>query len=104
MNANALRQLYEYHFAENRKIWDTYIIPLSQEQFIQPATYSVGSVRNQVVHLMSCDDFWFSGLRGLEMPDMRNPDLFPDRKTCATICCSATPYREETKFSFCGRY
>jgi uncharacterized damage-inducible protein DinB len=81
MNADAFRQLYEYHFAENRKIWDTFIISLSQEQFIQPVAYSIGSVRNQVVHLMSCDDFWFSGLRGLEMPDMRNPELFPDRKT-----------------------
>ena len=81
MNADAFRQLYVYHFAENRKIWDTFITPLSQEQFIQPAAYSVGSVRNQVVHLMSCDDFWFSGLRGLQMPDMRNPELFPDRET-----------------------
>ena len=81
MNADALRQLYEYHFAENRKIWDQFITPLSQELFIQPVNYSVGSVRNQVVHMMSADDYWFSGLRGLEMPGMRNPDLFPDQKT-----------------------
>ena len=81
MNADAFRLLYDYHFAENRKIWDQFITPLSQEQFIQSVAYSVGSVRNQVVHLMSCDDYWFSGLRGLEMPDMRNPDLFPEQKT-----------------------
>ena len=80
MNADAFRQLYTYHFAENRKIWESFIMPLSQEQFIQPAAYSVGSVRNQIVHLMSCDDYWFSGLRGIEMPEMLNPDGFEDRQ------------------------
>ena len=25
MNANAFRHFYEYHFAKNRKIWDSYI-------------------------------------------------------------------------------
>src|SRR6201992_3899289 len=79
MNAEAFCQFYDYHFAENRKIWDTYILPLSQEQFTQPTDYSVGSMRNQVVHLMSCDDYWFSGLRGLDMPDMLDPADFEDR-------------------------
>ncbi len=80
MNADAFRHFYEYLFAENRKIWDRCIAPLSQEQFIQPVGYSVGSVRNQIVHLMSCDDYWFSGLRGLEMPEMLDPALFEDRE------------------------
>jgi len=28
MNANAIRHFYDYHFTENRKIWDSYITPL----------------------------------------------------------------------------
>ncbi|MCA0454376.1 MAG: DinB family protein [Chloroflexi bacterium] len=79
MNADAFRQLFQYHFDENRKIWDTHIMSLSQEQFLKPDAYSVGSVRNQVVHMMSCDDYWFSGLRGLDMPDMPDPTPFEDR-------------------------
>lgn len=79
MNADAIRHFYDYHFAENRIMWDRYIMPLSQEQFLQPVDYSVGSVRNQVVHMMSCDDIWFSGLRGLQMPDMLDPTPFDDR-------------------------
>lgn len=67
MNADAFRHLYNYHFSENRKIWDTYITPLSDEQFTQNPSYSHGSVRNQIVHLMSVDDAWFSGLRGVEI-------------------------------------
>jgi uncharacterized damage-inducible protein DinB len=80
MNANAFRHLYGYHFTENRKIWDTYITPLSDEQFTQTLDYSHGSVRNQVVHLISADNMWFSGLRGLEIPEPLNPAEYDDRK------------------------
>ncbi len=80
MNANAFRHFYNYHFAENRHIWDDYITPLSQEQFIQNVGYSHGSVRNQVVHLMSVDDTWFSPLRGLPISERLNPADFSDRK------------------------
>jgi len=80
MNANAFRDFYDYHFTENRKIWDTYITSLSQEQFTQNVGYSVGSVRNQIIHLMSVEDTWFSGLRGVAIPKSLNPTDFDDRK------------------------
>jgi uncharacterized damage-inducible protein DinB len=79
MNADAFRHFYNYHFAENRSIWDTYISSLSDEQFTQPVAYSMGSVRNQIVHLMSVDDSWFSGLRRVEMPESLNPADFDSR-------------------------
>ena len=81
MNANAFRHFYGYHFTENRKIWDTYITSLSQEQFTQPVNYSHGSVRDQIVHLMSADEAWFSGLRGVEIPEDLNPADFHDRES-----------------------
>lgn len=65
MNTDALRHFYDYHFVENRKIWDRHIVPLSNEQFTQNVDYSHGSVRDQVVHLLSVDDAWFSDLRGV---------------------------------------
>ncbi len=81
MNANAFRHFYDYHFAENRKIWDRYIIPLSQEQFTQHVDYSYGSVRDQILHLISADDLWFSELRGVEpQADLKPADL-PDRES-----------------------
>ena len=66
MNANAFRQFYGYHFTQNRKLWDSYIMPLSPEQFTQAVDYSHGSVRDQIVHLINVDDVWFSELRGIE--------------------------------------
>jgi uncharacterized damage-inducible protein DinB len=75
MNADAFRHFYNYHFSENRNIWDTHITSLSDEQFTQNVTYSHGSVRNQILHVMSVDEAWFSGLRGVEIPDSLDPAI-----------------------------
>lgn len=66
MHADALRHFYGYHFAENRALWERYVTRLTAEQFTQPLTYSHGSVRDQVLHLMDVDDVWFSELQGIE--------------------------------------
>jgi uncharacterized damage-inducible protein DinB len=79
MNADAFRHFYEYHFSENRKIWDRYVAPLSYEQFTQHADYSHGSVRDQIVHLISADDTWFSELRDAEPSESFHPANFDDR-------------------------
>ncbi|SRR5258708_27694208 len=80
MNADSFRQFYDYHFSENRKIWDRFVTPLSYQQFTQNVAYSHGSVRDQLVHLMSADDAWFSGLRGVENPQPYARADFDDRK------------------------
>jgi uncharacterized damage-inducible protein DinB len=80
MNANAFRHFYDYHFTENRKIWDLYVTPLSFAQFTQEGNYSHGSVRNQIVHLVNVDDGWFSALRGVESPEPYHPVPVDDRK------------------------
>jgi uncharacterized damage-inducible protein DinB len=84
MNADAFRHFYDYHFAENRKIWDRYVTQLSDEQFIQHVDYSRGSVRDQILHLISCDDTWFSGLRGVEIPEDLKPADFQNRESIRT--------------------
>ncbi|MEO5886902.1 MAG: DinB family protein [Anaerolineales bacterium] len=81
MNANAFRHFYGYHFTENRKIWDGYVTGLSHEQFTQHVDYSRGSVQDQILHLISCDDVWFSGLRGVEPREDLNPADFTDRES-----------------------
>jgi uncharacterized damage-inducible protein DinB len=79
MIANVFRHFYDYHFTENRTVWDSYITSLSDEQFTQDVGYSHGSVRNQIVHLMSVDDAWFSGLRGVELSDSPDSATLVDR-------------------------
>lgn len=79
MNADAFRHFYNYHFSENRIIWERYIIQLSYEQFTQSAGYSHGSVRDQLMHLMSVDDIWFSELRGVDPAEPLPPATVDDR-------------------------
>ena len=79
MNADAFRYLYDYHFAENRKIWDSYVTSLSPEQFIQEVNYSYGSVRNQIVHLMNTEHSWFAELRRHEIAQLPDPIKIKDR-------------------------
>jgi len=81
MNADAFRHFYDYHFAENRKIWDRYVTPLTDEQFTRDVEYSHGSVRDQIVHLMGVDDAWFSELRGVEPSEPFPPANFDDRES-----------------------
>ncbi len=81
MNADAFRYLYGYHFTENRKLWDSCVNELTVEQFTQSVSYSHGSVRNQLVHIMSVDDVWFSALRGVELPQTFSPAGSDDRET-----------------------
>jgi uncharacterized damage-inducible protein DinB len=84
VNADAFRQFYDYHFAENRDIWDKYVSQLSHQQFTQPANYSHGSVRDQIVHLMSVDELWFVELRGGEPPEPFPQADFDDRELIRT--------------------
>jgi uncharacterized damage-inducible protein DinB len=81
MNAKAFRHFYDYHFAENRRPWVNYVTPLSDAQSTQDVDYSHRSVRDQIVHLISVDDTWFSGLRGVDIPEPLSPADFHDRTT-----------------------
>ena len=81
MNAEAFRHFYEYHFSENRKIWDRYVSQLSPEQFTRHVDYSRGSVQDQILHLISCETTWFSELRDVEIPEDLKPIDFPDRES-----------------------
>jgi uncharacterized damage-inducible protein DinB len=79
MNADSFRHFYNYHFTENRKLWDTYITSLSDEQFIQNPGYSHGSIRNQIVHLIGVDEAWFSDLGAVEITEPLDPARKDDR-------------------------
>lgn len=80
MNAEAFRHFYKYHFAENRKLWDACTTSLSYEQFTQAINYSIGSVRDQIVHLIGADEVWFCELQGIEPSDSLPPASFDDRE------------------------
>jgi uncharacterized damage-inducible protein DinB len=67
MNAEDFRSLYEFHITRNHEIWNC-VTALSTDQFKQEINYSIGSIRNQCVHLLNVDERWFSGFYGDEVP------------------------------------
>jgi len=81
MDANAFRHFYDYHFNENRKMWESYVAPLTYEKFTQAVEYSHGSVRDQILHLIGADDTWFSELQGVEPSEPLPPVDVDDRET-----------------------
>ncbi|PDV98827.1 DinB family protein [Candidatus Chloroploca asiatica] len=84
MNANSFRHFYNYHFAENRKLWDDCITSLPYEQFTQAVHYSHGSVRAHILHLISVDDIWFSELCSIEPCEPLPPAHGDDRTIIRT--------------------
>lgn len=80
MHADHIRELFDYHITTNRRLWNESVMTLTDDQFTQALEYSVGSIRNQCVHLMSVDERWFSGLRGVPVPDFLNPVHYPTRE------------------------
>ena len=84
MNADAFRYLYDYHFTENRRIWDNCVTPLSSEQFTRNVAYSHGSVRDQIIHLVDVDELWFSELRGIQPSEPFPTASFDDRENIRT--------------------
>jgi uncharacterized damage-inducible protein DinB len=84
MNADAFRYLYDYHFTENRRIWDNCVTPLSSEQFARTVAYSHGSVRNQIIHLVDVDELWFSELCGIQPSEPYPATSRDDRENIRT--------------------
>jgi uncharacterized damage-inducible protein DinB len=76
MTAEQIRHLFEYHFTLNRKFWHFCLDNLTWKQMLKETDISVGSIRNQFVHIMSVDERWFSGLRRVAVPDFANPETY----------------------------
>ncbi|MFW9921355.1 MAG: DinB family protein, partial [Candidatus Thorarchaeota archaeon] len=63
MDKASIDSLFQYHFEFNRRLFDYCTTKLSERDFKKDFDYSLGSIRNLFVHIMSVDDRWFSGLR-----------------------------------------
>ncbi len=65
MNVAMFGKHLDYMFYMDRKVWDL-ILKLSDEQFNAPNDYSLGSVHEQVVHIMSVQKVWYARIHGTQ--------------------------------------
>jgi uncharacterized damage-inducible protein DinB len=75
LNSTMLRHFVAYHIAENRTLW-SYVDQLSADQFVADIAYAHGSIRNQLVHMLSVDATWLAGLRGQPIPEPLDPTQY----------------------------
>lgn len=68
MNADYFRSLYQYHVTMYDQLWES-IAQLTEAQFVQESGYSIGSVRNHMVHVMNVDQRWFQRINGVPISD-----------------------------------
>jgi uncharacterized damage-inducible protein DinB len=78
MNPEAIRLLFEYHYWATERVWDC-IMTLTDAQFVAPIDYSLGPIRNHIVHLMSTTQRWVKRLQGADIPAHLAFDDYPTR-------------------------
>jgi len=62
MRPNEIRMVYEYGYWAFEKVWEC-VTQLTDEQFVEELGYSRGSIRHQVVHMMSATQRWIIRLK-----------------------------------------
>jgi len=67
ISPQGIHTLFGYHYWASERVWGC-IIALNDEQFVQPLDYSLGSIRHQVVHVMSATQRWVKRLQQADVP------------------------------------
>lgn len=63
MQATMIRTLFNFNQWAHERVWGC-IETLDDARFTQPFDYSIGSVRDQIVHVMSVDARWLARVAG----------------------------------------
>ena len=84
MNAAALRILFDYNAWAHAQVWAC-IKQLDDEQFMQEFDYSLGSIRDHLVHVASVDMRWWSRVRGEDLPEHFDPADFTTREDVSRL-------------------
>ena len=69
MSAEFVQSLFAYHYGRFGQVWDS-IMTLSDAQFLQDVPYSLGSLRNHMVHLVNDDAKWIALVAGRDEPQL----------------------------------
>lgn len=76
MNVEYFRAILAYNYARHDQLWAC-IGQLTDEQYTRESGYSIGSVRNHMVHLTTVDDRWLARIQGVPLPERLNNEDFP---------------------------
>lgn len=78
MKVNAVQTLFSYHYGMFEQVWDC-VTGLSEGQFVAESDYSLGSVRNHLVHCLNVDDRWLARLQRRVLPPVLVEAAYADQ-------------------------
>ena len=98
-----IQTMLDYHLGLGEKLWAS-VDQLSDAQFVQDIPYSVGSIRNQLVHLVTIETRWLRGLQGdaNARAFQLEPAEYPDRKAVRELWEAHTQMVQEVVKKFDG--
>ena len=100
MDPESIQLLFSYNYWAFERVWAC-IAQLTDDQFTRPVDYSRGSIRNQVVHLMSATQRWVYRLQHIEPPPRL---VFEDFTTLAQTRTKWDELQEEAMRFFQSRH
>lgn len=68
MDISTFKKFYDYNYALHRRVWEC-IDHITDAQFVEEVPYSIGSIRNHMVHLTGVDERWLARLNGSPVPN-----------------------------------
>ncbi len=84
MTPEAIQELYRYSYWASERVWGC-IMLLTDDQFTQDIAYSIGSIRNQVVHMIGAEYRWMFRIMGSsDTPEQITYDDYPTRAATKT--------------------
>lgn len=84
MDIATIHTLYQYHYGRWQEVWDS-ILTLTDVQFTEAVPYSLGSLRNHMVHIADDDLSWITLIETGTKPDPQlDPQAFTTRDAVYT--------------------
>lgn len=78
MDSQSFKEMNDYIYWSFDLIWP-FIEKLSDSQFVEDLGYSLGSIRNQIIHLISSHRRWLYRMRSVEPPQHLDFKNFPTK-------------------------
>jgi len=74
------KQLIEFNFWENRRVWENAIMPLTDAQFTTDTGYSWGTIQRECVHVMNGELGWLQRANSIQNAEQLKFEDFVERK------------------------
>lgn len=77
MDSPTVQTIFDYHYGMFESVWEC-AAQLENALFVADNGYSLGSVRNHLVHCMNVDDRWLARLQQTTLPDVLEESDYPN--------------------------